>query len=162
MARNIKIGNTTYAIPSQGQDAPWGQPLSDAIIAMADILRTVSGPSDINLSEGIINNNQTTAIPITATQGRNLQFNDTTVIAAEITYLVQRSDNGNTNRQYGKFFMVKDNGVWNLLELSTSGDSGVTFSVSVASGLARVVYQSTNLNPGTGKIYYSAKAISTV
>ena len=162
MAKNLKVGNTTYSYPTQGQDPAWGQPASDWAEAITNVVATLSGASDINLSEGNINNNQVVAIPITATKGKNLQFNDTTVIAAEITYLVQRTVGAATIRQFGKFMLVKDNGIWNVLETSTSGDSGIIFAVAVVSGLAKITYTSTNLTPGTGKIYYSAKAITNV
>lgn len=43
----ITIGNQTFEIPEQGESAPWGEPVSDALVAIADSLETVQGPIDI-------------------------------------------------------------------------------------------------------------------
>lgn len=63
MAVNIVINNQTYSIPTSGANADWGEELTDAIVAIAGTLNTLSGPFDVLTSSASILNTATTQSP---------------------------------------------------------------------------------------------------
>lgn len=162
MPQNVKVGNENFAFPIQGESPPNGAPITAWAVAVSGTLATLSGPSDIQLSEGVVNNNQVSPVPITATKGRNLQFSDATLVGATITYAVERLVAGNTVRQFGEYSITKSTNVWDGVDEFVGEDTGVRFDVTASAGVVRITYTSTNLTPGTGKVYYFARAISSV
>lgn len=85
MPTDITVNGITFAYPSPGQDPSWGQPATDLIVQMAQVINDLQGVDDIPEQSNNIANNQTTPENIV-----KLVFNPSTVRAASVNYSIYR------------------------------------------------------------------------
>lgn len=153
MAISITISGTTYSIPEQGQDAPWGEDLTSYLQALGAVAQTVSGTGDIGTTSFTIANNQSSVANVTG-----CSFDTATVRSAIIQYSIYRSSSTTEMSEAGHIYATYKStaGTWEIAQ-SYVGTSGVTFTMTNAGQLQ---YVSTNFG-GTGyvgKMKFSAKA----
>lgn len=155
MAIQININGTNFSLPDQGQNAPWGDDLSDIIQAIVTTLNGVSGTADIPTSSFNLSNNISSAANITG-----LLFNTSQVRSAIVEYSVSRVTSSNEKSEQGQLFLTYNatNSAptrWSLARMANE-TSGITFTITSA---GQVQYTSTNL-AGTGhvgKLKFKAK-----
>lgn len=153
MAISVVINGTTYSIPQQGENPPWGEDLSDVLNAIVTVLNSSVGSADILTTSFTVANNQSSAANVTG-----LSFDTTEVRSAIISYSIYRSTSLSELSECGHIFATYKSTAnsWEFTPVGT-GDAGVTFSITSA---GQVQYTSTNLS-GTsyvGKLKFSAKA----
>lgn len=154
MPVNITINGTTFQLPIQSDNPPWGTELTDIIEALADVANNSVGPGDIETTTFVLANNQSSPVPITG-----LFFDQSTVRSAEISYSIDLSTSSTELVENGKLFLNYDStsNSWQQMQFS-NGYTGVIFSVS--SG--QVNYTSPNVagSSFSGKLVFNAKAFS--
>lgn len=140
MSISITISGTTYTLPTQGENPPWGEDLSDLIEAMAASLNSITGDDDILLSNFSIPSVQAVATDVT-----NLIFDTATVRGAIIDYSLYRISNSQELSETGTMYVSYANGAaspkWSLAQYYT-GNSNVTFSITDA---GQIQYTATTL-----------------
>lgn len=165
MAIQVTLGNTTYTIPSPGEDPGWGGDTTEYLKAIADQLNTISGPGDIL--------EQTIDIVNTATtnDASGLLIDSSIVRAAYIDYSVYRttSDVPSGNAEVGRIFVVYDDSasVGEKFQLSqfNEGDAGISFDITESTG--QITYTITEVLSDTGtdyvgKLIFRASALEIV
>lgn len=153
MSTPITINGTVYNVPSQGENAPWGDELSDFLVALAGVVNSVVGSSDILTTNTVVANNQAVAASVTGAT-----FDTATVRSAIITYSIYRSTSTSESTECGFVYLNYKStaGTWDLA-VAGGGSSGITFTITTGGQLQ---YTSTNLS-GTGyvgKLKYQAKS----
>lgn len=137
MSSNVNLKNTIYTIPDNGEQPSWGEGLTDYLEALADIVNSISGPSDLIETSATINNNVTTFTDIAG-----FFFNPSTVRSFAVR--------GNFYRTYGvsevaeEFVLVglnRGTAGW-VLQRDGVGNAGITFDITSA---GQVQYKSSNL-----------------
>lgn len=109
MSKLVEIGNKTYNLPLQGENAPWGEEQSDIINAIIESLNTLQGPDDIiETSETILN---TTG----AKEIISFHFNSVNVRSFEAPYNISRTIDKEITSYSG-------NGVTTIVVLSYNHD----------------------------------------
>ncbi|GAG03360.1 unnamed protein product, partial [marine sediment metagenome] len=83
--KEVSVGGSTYKLPLQGANPPWGEELSDLIDALVTTINTVSGPNDITETSASILN--TSGVKSVA----GLAFDLASVRSGEITYNISRT-----------------------------------------------------------------------
>ena len=86
MSKPLTIGSETFDFPLQGENAGWGEQVTDWATAVTDALSTVQGPADILLTSANIINNQSTFVNI-----NGFSFSTATVDAFTAQYYVLRT-----------------------------------------------------------------------
>lgn len=86
MAIQVTISGTTYELPQQGENPPWGTELSDIILALVAVANSITGPGDIETTTFVIPNNQVSPIPVTG-----LFFDQSTIRSAQVDYSIDLS-----------------------------------------------------------------------
>lgn len=156
MSVSITISGTTYNLPTQGQNPPYGSDLSDIIQALADVANTNQGTGDILTTSFTIANNQAVAANVVGASW------DTSVIrSAIVQYSIYRSSNTpNELSETGHIYLTYKStaNTWDLAQ-SYAGSSGTTFSITSAGQLQ---YVSTDIGSGAyvGKMKFNAKAFT--
>lgn len=152
MATSVIINGSTYSIPDQGQSPPWGSDLHDLLLALVNSANSVSGPSDIPLTNFNPANNQSAPANLTGAS-----FDTSQVRAFIMQYSIYRSTNSNEESEVGVLYGTYKSvaGTWDMSQ-TYGGSSGIKFSISNG---GQVSYTSTNLagSSYSAKIKFSAK-----
>lgn len=161
MSTQITINGATFDIPRQGENPPWGDDLSDAIIALSNALSGIVNSEDILTTSFTIANNQAVVANVTTAS-----FDTSLVRSAFVNYTVYRTSGTFPGVQNTDWFEHSESGqifltyksrenTWALTQF-TNGTSGVTFSITTAGQLQ---YTSTNMTGGSyvGKLKFTAK-----
>lgn len=146
MSTQVVINGTTYSVPAQSQSPPWGEDLSELLLAMVSVVNSTSGSADILLTSFNVANNVSVAANVTGATW------DTSQVRSFIMqYSIYRSTTTVEESQVGTLYGTYKSalGSWDLSE-TFGGSSGIVFSITSAGQLK---YTSTNLG-GTG---YSGK-----
>lgn len=154
MATQVTINGTTYFIPVQGQNPPWGEELHDLLQALVTIANNTFSVGDISTTNFTIANNNTSASDVTS-----LSFDPAVIRSATITYSIYRSTSINELSEHGHILVTYKNtaNTWELARFAV-GDAGVTFSILPT---GQIQYVSSNLagTSYTALLKFSAKAI---
>lgn len=144
MSTPVVISGTTYNLPVQGQNPPWGSDLSDIISALVTTINGLSGSSDILTTNFTIVNNQSSVANVTS-----LSFSTTAVRSAIVSYSIYRSTSTNEASECGQIYVTYKStaGTWEIAQ-NYAGSSGVVFSIT---NTGQIQYTSTNL-AGTGYV----------
>jgi hypothetical protein len=153
MAISVTINGTTYSLPTQSTNPPWGEDLSSIIEALVEVANDSFGPADILTTNFNIANNQGSVANVSG-----LSFSTSEVRSAIISYSVYRSTNSAESSECGQIYITYKStaGTWELAQ-NYAGSSGVTFTITNA---GQVQYTSTNM-AGTGysgKLKFNARA----
>lgn len=155
MSRTVTIAGTTYTLPEQGTEEPWGSDLSDIIDALVDVAESTSGPGDILSTTFAIANNVSSPTVVSG-----LQFDVSTILSSVITYTITRTSDVDDLTETGTIRLTYRSSLSDFdLAPSYSGDnSGVTFTIS---GAGQILYTSTNLSSTnySGTLTFSAKSV---
>jgi hypothetical protein len=155
MPKILVVGTEEFEFPLVGENADYGEQVTDWASAVTDALTTVQQPNDILPTQAAINNNQTTFSNIAA-----FSFDTSEVIAINAEYIINRtttspaetiSESGNIQGNY--------NGTSWTISRSFDGDADVEFDIT--SG-GQVQYKSGNMT-GTGyvgSIIFKAKVFN--
>lgn len=151
----VTINNKTFNIPEQGQEPGWGEEVTAYLVELANVVNFLQAPGDIVNSTAIIANNVTSPQDIIG-----MQFFNANTRSARVTYQVKRQVTGSILIQSGTLYLDwnPQTASWVLTQDYTSGNAGITFSVT---GLGQVQYTTTNMT-GTGyqgDIVFSAKTL---
>lgn len=153
MSRQVTINNTTYTLPLQADEAPWGSDLSDIIQALIDVANTVTSPGDISTTTFVLANNQASTAPVTG-----LAFDPALVRSATVTYSIYRSTTTDEVAEHG-VMLIAYKSTDNSYEIArySVGDAGVEFSIP-STGQAQ--FTSSNLAGASyaGSLKFNAKA----
>lgn len=153
MATTVTINGTTYQIPSQGDSPPWGDELSDLLLALVNVANNSTGTGDILTTSFNIANNQSAAANVTG-----LSFDTGTVRSAIIQYSLYRTSNVSESSEGGFIYVTYKStaGTWELAQ-SYAGTSGVTFTITNG---GQVQYTSSDIGATaySGKMKFQAKA----
>lgn len=153
MSQSFTINGTSYTIPNQGGLPPWGDDLTDVILALVQVAQSTSGSGDILTTSFNVANNQAIAANVTGAS-----FDDSTVRGFILSYSIYRSTNSNEASETGQIYGTYSStaGTWEIAQ-SYAGSSGVTFSITNG---GQIQYVSSNLS-GTsysGKMKFNGKS----
>jgi hypothetical protein len=153
MAISLVVNNTPFDYPEQGEQAPYGEAMTGWASEVTKVVNSLSGPSDILETSGIINNNVTTPAVIPG-----LFFDPATVRSFSVKCSVYRSASTSEISEeislVGLF--VGANG-W-LLQQDGIGNAGISISI-LSSG--QLTYTSTDFvgTPYNGLIKFRGTGI---
>lgn len=153
MATNVVINGQTFAIPNQGEPAPWGEDLSSAIVEIADVLSSINGSADLPLTSFTIANNTAVAANVVGAS-----FDTSTVRSFVMEYSIYRSTSLSEFSEVGTLYgtYLSTGNSWELAQ-TYAGSSSVVFSITTG---GQIQYTSSNMS-GTGyvgKMKFSAKS----
>ena len=144
MTTPLIVNNTTYNYPVEGEPAGWGSDSTGWAIAVTNVLSSLSGGGNIQVSTfSPINDNQSSASNITG-----LSFNTATASGFRVVYYVTRTSSNGTITEFGQLFGVfnSQSATWVLNKFGSAGDAGITFSITAG---GQIQYVTTN-HGGTG------------
>lgn len=153
MAQNefdpVIIQGTTYLIPKEGTNPPWGEELNDYLKAIGIALSTVVGPADIVETSATIANNQAVAANVPG-----LSFDPAEVRGAFVEYTIYRSTDSAVKKETGLLTLLFDAAasIGNKWSFNRESDDDSAVILTVTDG-GQVQYTSSNM-AGTG---YSGK-----
>lgn len=155
MAKSVVINGTTYVLPSQSDEQPWGSDLSDLIEALVDVANATSGEGDILTTTFSIANNVSSPTAVTG-----LQFDISTILSSEISYTIHRVSDVDDLTERGVISLTYNptENEFNLAQKYSGVNAGVTFSIS---GAGQFLYTSSNLSSTNyeGTLTFSAKSV---
>lgn len=142
----VVINGTTYKVPKASANPPYGEELSDYLVALGDAFASIVGVGDIPETAATINNTQASPLAI-----NGLSFDSAQVRSAAIEYQITRSTNLSTVVEEGVISVDYNssrsvNQKWNLIRESGGDNSGVFFYISDAG----VVSYTSDTLAGTG------------
>lgn len=153
MATSVTINGSTYSIPKQGENPPWGEELSDLLIALVDVVNSSSGSADIILTSFNLANNQSSAANVTGAT-----FDTSQVRSSIIQYSIYRSTTLSELSEVGTIYLTYKTtaATWDISQ-TYGGSSGITFSITAGGQLQ---YTSTNMSGSSyvGKMKFTAKS----
>lgn len=157
MSRTLIVNNIPFVIPDAGEDPGWGEQTTDFLDEVSTVLGSLLSSGDILETTFDIANNVSSATDVVG-----LVFNTGVVRAANIQYSIYRISTGSPsgNAETGLLQIVYDDSAtsgnkW-LISQETSGNSGVTFSITDA---GQFQYTSSDIGtPGySGVMKFNAK-----
>lgn len=155
MSKTLTIGNEEYIIPEEGDNAGYGEEVTDFLEAVSEALGTVQQPNDIPVSSGTILNNVSvaTAIP-------GFSFDTSEVISITCEYRISRTtDVPAVNLVESGFIEGNfDGSSWSISRRHV-GNSGVDLDITPAGA---ITYTSSNLTGSnyTSSISFKAKVFN--
>jgi hypothetical protein len=153
MSTNLTINGTVYPLPTQGDNPPWGESLSNIITALASVVNSTTGPSDILVTSFALTNNQSSPANVIGAA-----FNTASVRSAIISYSLYISTSTNELSECGQIYCTFKStaGSWELAQ-NYVGISGVVFSITNA---GQIQYTTTNVSGinYSGKMKFKASA----
>lgn len=153
MPKSITISGTTYNLPQQNDSSPWGEDLSDLIEAIATVVDSLSGGSDIQNTSFDIADDQSVAANVTG-----LSFDIATVRSSIVTYSIYRSTDSAELGETGFLLLtyMTDANAWTMTRYAND-DAGVVFTITDA---GQVKYTSSNMSGANpeGLMKFSAKS----
>lgn len=155
MPKTLTIGTESFEFPLEGDNAGYGESVTDWASAVTDALSTVQQPNDILTQEATINNNI-----ITATSIPGFSFDTSEVVAINAEYIIKRTTVSPANNlvESGSIEGNFDGTNWSISRRQV-GDAGIEFSITAG---GQIQYTSSNLT-GTsyaGTITYKAKVFN--
>lgn len=154
MPKSITLSGSTYNLPQQNDNAPWGEDLSDLIEAIATVVESLSGTGDILTRNFTVANNQSSAANITG-----LTFDVAVVRSAVVTYSIYRSTD--TPAELGEcgFLLLTymtDADAWTMTRYAND-DAGLVFTITDG---GQVQYTSSNMAGASyaGLMKFNARA----
>lgn len=155
MPKILVVGTESFEIPLQGENADYGEQLSDFFEAVAEALTQVQQPNDILPTTASINNNISsfTNIP-------GFSFDTSEVIAINGEFIVNRSTTAPAQKitESGNIQGNYDGSNWTI-SISSDGDAEIELDIN-ASG--QVQYKSSDLTGAgyVGEIIFKAKVFN--
>lgn len=137
MAVQVYVNNIPFEIPVQGEQAPWGESLTDFFVEVSKVINTLKGPADILETSATILNNMSTYQDIP-----DFSFDTSTVRGFTVTGTITRTTD---SVKVYEFFIInglRTDSNWEL-QKEGFGNSGVTLDIT-ASG--QVQYKSTSIS----------------
>lgn len=155
MPKELIVGTEVFEFPEQGENAGWGEQVTDWATAVTEALETVQVPGDILTTTAVISNNISSATSIVG-----FSFNSTGVASFSAEYYIERSTDTPAVffTERGSMVGLYNGSSWDFTK-TFLGSSGITFSVT--SG-GQVQYISTNMTGSnySGTVTFSAKVIN--
>ena len=149
----VDILGSTFFVPTQSQSPAWGDELHDTVVALAEAVESLSGPSDIPLTNFQLANNQAVAANVTGAS-----FSVSQVRSFMLNYSIYRSTASNEASEVGVLRGTYSSvaGTWNMSRQRT-GTGGITFTITNG---GQVQYTSSNLagSSYSGVIRFKAQA----
>jgi hypothetical protein len=153
MAITLTVNNTPFEFPEPGEQAPWGEGVTDWSTEVTKVLNSLSGPSDILETSAIIDNNVLIATPV-----GSFFFNPATVRSFSAECSVYRQANtSEISEQIKLVGLYTGAGGW-ILQQDGIGNAGITLDIT--SG-GQITYTSTDFAgaPYSGIIKFRATGI---
>jgi hypothetical protein len=126
MPKILIVGDEEFEFPQQGENADYGEQITDWATAVSDALSTVQQPNDVLTTTASINNNQSafTNIP-------GFSFNTAEVISINAEYIVNRSTSSPAAKftESGKIEGNFDGSAWTISH-SADGEAGIEFDIT--------------------------------
>jgi hypothetical protein len=147
MSITLVVNNVPFEFPQEGEQAPWGQSVTDFATEVTKVLNSLKGSSDILETSAIIANNVTTFVDIP-----DFVFNPSTVRSFKVECNVYRAAGATTLTEVLTLTGLNIGGGW-LLQQDGIGNSGITLDITPA---GQVQYKSSNMTdtPYTGLIKF--------
>lgn len=157
MPKILTVGTEEFEFPLQGENADYGEQVTDWASAVTDALTTVQQPNDILTTSAAINNNQSTFVNIPG-----FAFDTSEVIEIEASAIVTRSTSSPAVTVTENFEIRGNyNGTDWTIEINSNAkiDSGVDFEIT-SSG--QVQYTSSNMTGSgyVGSIIFKARVFN--
>lgn len=143
MAKDLTVNGTTFSFPEQGENAPWGENITDWASSVTNTLVGFVSDTDISNGSATISNN------LTATSIANFSFDISKVRGFVVEYTIY-VPSGTIKSETGVLLGNYDGSDWTLVRQATD-DVGFTFSITSA-GQIQYTFSGTS-----GVIKYSAK-----
>lgn len=126
MSIPVVISGTTFQLPTQGVNPPWGTDLTAIIQALVTVANTTSGANDISTTSFTVANNQVASSNITG-----LAFDTSQVRSAIISYSIYRSTTSNELSEVGQLYITYSSVAqsWELVR-TAAGNSGMEFTIT--------------------------------
>lgn len=157
MPKILIIGNQEFEFPVEGENASWGEQVTDWATAVTEALETVQKPNDLLDTTAAINNNQTTFSNIPG-----FSFDTSQVISIEAKYIINRSTVSPSVKitESGKIEGNFDGTSWKI-SISGEGEADVEFDITPS---GQIQYKSSNMTGSgyVGQIIFSAKVFNSV
>lgn len=156
MPKTLVVGTEEFEFPNQGENADYGEQITDWASAVSDALTTVQQPNDILVTTSVISNNVSSPANIPG-----FTFNTSEVISVDAQCTITRTTDSPAVVLV-EYFTIKstfDGTDWSTSVESEGDDSGVELDI-ITSG--QVQYTSTNL-VGTnyvGEVLFKAKVFN--
>lgn len=155
MPKILVVGTESFEFPEQGENADYGEQVTDWAVAVTDALTTVQQPNDILPTQAIINNNQTSFTNIAG-----FSFDVSEVLSINAEYIIRRSTTSPS-------FSITESGTirgnyngssWSIA-IDAEGDAGMEFDITNAGQLQ---YKTSNIigSGYVGFIIFKAKVIN--
>lgn len=155
MSIQVQIQGTTYSLPGQGQNPPWGEDLSAIIQALIVVANTQSGTGDIQTSSFNVANNQVAPANVTG-----MAFDSAQIRTGIISYSLDRATSTQELSEGGQLIATYNSmsSSWELIRYA-GGNSDVIFSITNA---GQVQFISSNMSGSgyVGLIRFNAKAFA--
>lgn len=159
MPKTLIIGTDEFEFPQVGDNADWGQEVSDWAEAVSEALSSVQQPNDILRTSATINNNVTVPAVIPG-----FFFDTSEVRSINAEFIIKRTGTSpSTNLVDSGFITGSYDGTdWNIsIRMTSNSTSGTGVSLDITSA-GQVVYTSTFLNVTShvGSIIFRAKVFN--
>lgn len=155
MSTIVTLNGTEHAIPSQGENPPWGDNLNSLLQDMVRLLTTLSASNDIATTSFVIDNNIAAFTNIVG-----MSFNNAQVRSGIISYSLYRATTLNELSEAGHLYVTYKStaGSWEIAQTAV-GTSDVLFTVTNA---GQVQYSSSNMLGANyvGKLTFNAKSFA--
>lgn len=155
MAKTLTVGTEEFDFPEEGDNAGYGENVTDWATAVSDALSTVQQRNDITNTTAAILNNVSVATAISG-----FSFDTSEVISINSEFIITRTtDVPAVSLVESGYIEGNFNGSDWTIVVESVGNSGVTFDITAA---GQVTYTSTNMT-GTnysGEIRFRAKVFN--
>lgn len=136
MSITLTVNNIPFEFPTEGEQAPWGQNVTDFSTEVAKVLNSLKGASDILETPAIIANNVTTFTDIP-----DFKFNPLTVRSFAVRCNVYRSAGATELVEELVFVGLKTATGWKIQQ-DGIGNAGIELDIT---NLGQVQYKSSNM-----------------
>jgi hypothetical protein len=155
MPKTLIVGTEEFEFPIEGENAGYGEQVTDWAEAVTEALTTVQQPNDILVTTALIANNVSSLTNVTG-----FIFDTSEVISIDAQYIVSRStvSPAVSVTQSGRLEGNYNGSTWSISH-SFDGEAGVRFDITNG---GQVQYTSTDMS-GTsyvGSIIFKAKVFN--
>jgi len=155
MPKILTVGSEEFDFPLQGENAGYGEQITDWAEAVSDALATVEQPNDITRTSATILNNQSSPVSIAG-----FLFDSAEVLSFQATYVVVITTSSPATQvtESGTILGNYTGSDWVIAQQNV-GTSGVAFDITAG---GQVQYTSSNVAGSgyVGTIVFSAKVIN--
>jgi hypothetical protein len=149
----VTVNNIPFTLPTQGEQAPWGESLDAFHEQVALVLNSLKGAADILETGANIANNVVVAQDIT-----DFKFDTGIVRSFTVTGVITRTFNTTSLMEDFTLKGIFKGTSWDLQQESVGSDSGVTFSITT-SGQMQYISSSLSLTNYSGLIKFRGISI---